>query len=146
MVGDTVDGVPDTTPVLEFNINPPGNAGTIENVLLAPNSAEVTVCVGVMATPTRPASDCDDGVNCPGAAIVMRTVETPKFTPSATVMMWSRAVWRAVGVPVITPVVLLSESPAGSAGVIENTFVPVTAGAVIAVVADIGTPIKPLSV
>lgn len=46
----------------------------------------------------------------------------------------------AVGVPVTTPVVVLSTKPAGSAGDTLNVRVPVTVDAVNAVVAVIAVP------
>lgn len=75
--------------------------------------------------------------------MVTRMVAIPKFVPSETVSTCVVADFTAVGVPEMTPLVEFNVSPPGNAGVTENDFVPVTAGAVIVDVGEMATPTNP---
>jgi hypothetical protein len=143
--GVTPVGVPEITPDEVFIESPAGNAGVIAKVREDPKVVEVNAVVAVRAVPTRPTTVCVAGMSCPEALIVTRTVATPKFVPSETISTCVVSAFTSVGVPVIAPVVTFKARPAGSAGVIENDLVPVTAGAEMVDVGVIATPTNPTS-
>ena len=81
-----------------------------------------------------------------GAVVELTTtvkVDVAKLVPSVAVTTWVTWAAATVGVPDTTPVAVLSESPAGSAGDTENVLVPVTVGAANVDVAAIAVPISP---
>jgi len=111
-----VVGVPLITPVPALIVNPAGRPVAVNVYGTAP---PLTVCEGaVYAVPTTPfGSGLLVIVTAVGAmAIVSPMVETVKCVgrvESVAVMVTGALTAAAVGVPVITPVVLLIDKPAG---------------------------------
>ena len=87
----TCVGVPETTPVDEFNDKPPGNAGVMANVFEPVTAGAVIAVVGVIATPTKPTRTCDAGVTAvadtDADVTVIDTVAVADAVPSDTVMV-----------------------------------------------------------
>lgn len=105
---------------------------------------------GVIAVPTFPLIDCDDGVTVTSVTeateIVIDTVAVAEDEPSDAVTVYVVAADETVGVPEITPVVELIVKPVGNGGVMLNDFTPVISVAVNAVVGVIAVPTVTLTV
>lgn len=62
------DGAPLTTPVVEFIVNPAGNAGVMPNVFVPVISVTINVAVGVITPPIEATTVCVAGDRA-GAAL-----------------------------------------------------------------------------
>lgn len=110
----------------------------------------VSATVGVIAIPTFPLIDCDDGVTetsvAEAAETVIDTVALAEDEPSDAVTVYVVDDSETVGVPEMTPVVEFIVKPVGNEGVTLNVFTPVISTAVYAAVGVIAVPTVTLTV
>ena len=130
---------------LAVQVCPPGDAVTVYCKGLG-----VVEAACAQDTETLPSPGAPMGVPVAagtGLTTVTLTVAValPLVAPVA-VMVWVVADWVAVGVPLITPVELFNDRPAGNAGLTEKLTAPEKFAAVNVDVLVMAVPTRPLSV
>ena len=130
---------------LAVQVCPPGDAVTVYCKGLG-----VVEAACAQDTVTLPSPGAPMGVPVAagtGLTTVTLTVAValPLMAPVA-VMVWVVADWVAVGVPLITPVELFNDRPAGNAGLTEKLTAPEKFAAVNVDVLVMAVPTRPLSV
>ena len=121
-------GVPVINPVLLLNVKPAGNTGSIRYSKVPPPPVAVTGATGVATTPIVSIIEGTANVATKaGADCIVRLKFLLSVADALSVMLTVNEVEViiVVGVPVISPVLVLKLKPVGKELLIANVYIPV---------------------